>query len=159
LLIDELTGVHNRRGFFMLGEQQVKVSRRAGGPDLVLLFIDLDGLKKVNDTLGHPAGDKLIRDAANFLRATFRESDIVARLGGDEFVVLAVSEESHANDIVERLYERLRICNANRLNQPTLAMSMGVSSFRRGSTLETVLAEADRKMYEAKGDKGCPPAT
>jgi two-component system cell cycle response regulator len=87
-IVDELTGLYNRRGFFTLGEKTLSLMRRKGR-ELIVVFVDLDGLKRVNDTQGHQAGDDLIRRAAILLRATFRESDIVARIGGDEFAVVA----------------------------------------------------------------------
>ena len=81
-LTDELTGLYNRRGFFLLAEQQLKIARRTQTPCCVL-FADLDGLKKINDTIGHELGDRAIVDAAQILKETFRDADIVARLGGD----------------------------------------------------------------------------
>ena len=87
---DELTHLHNRRGFYLLAEQQLKLNCRTQ-ERLSLFTFDLDGLKKINDTLGHPAGDQALRDAARALRSTFRQSDILARVGGDEFYVLAVA--------------------------------------------------------------------
>ncbi|HEY0971402.1 MAG TPA: two-component regulator propeller domain-containing protein [Gemmatimonadales bacterium] len=86
-LRDDLTGLYNRRGLLTLAEQQVRVASR-DRRGFVLLFADLDGLKGINDTHGHAAGDRAITDAAALLRETFREADIIARLGGDEFVVL-----------------------------------------------------------------------
>ena len=94
-LEDELTGLANRRGFFTLAEQQLKVARRTK-TGLFLLFADVDGLKATNDRFGHAEGDRLIRDAAHILRATFRDSDIVARIGGDEFVVLMIQTDDTA---------------------------------------------------------------
>jgi diguanylate cyclase (GGDEF)-like protein/PAS domain S-box-containing protein len=152
-LVDDLTGLHNRRGFFALGEQQVKLARRQSQPNLALLFADLDGLKEVNDVLGHHAGDELIRQAAKVLRQTFRESDIIARLGGDEFVVLAAFDPSRTGEMVARLRAKLDTLNMDRPNEPALAMSVGVSSFQPGNTLEEVLADADRKMYADKAQR------
>ena len=86
-LVDELTGLHNRRGFLLLAEKQLQIARRTGRPDL-LLFVDLDGMKRINDEFGHEAGDAALRRTAAVLHAAFRTSDIIARLGGDEFVVL-----------------------------------------------------------------------
>ncbi len=78
-LDDELTGLHNRRGFYLLGEQALQNARRSGEA-LTVFFFDADGLKKINDTLGHDAGSELLRDIATLLRTTFRASDIVGRL-------------------------------------------------------------------------------
>lgn len=149
-LVDELTGLHNRRGFFALAGHQMKTSRRPGGPGLALLFIDLDGLKNVNDTRGHAAGDELLRDAGRFLRRTFRESDIVARLGGDEFVVLAACHPGRAGELLARMQESLQSHNVSRPAAHPLAMSVGLSILEPDATLEEVLMDADRKMYVAK---------
>ena len=88
-LIDPLTGLHNRRGFFVLAEQQLRLAQR-GRLGMLLLFADVDDLKGINDRAGHAAGDRALQAVAIVLRETFPESDILARLGGDEFVVLAI---------------------------------------------------------------------
>ena len=87
-LTDELTGLYNRRRFFVLTEQCLKVAVRTKKRSL-LLFIDMDDLKWINDHYGHNEGDQALIDLANILKKTFRESDIIARIGGDEFVVLS----------------------------------------------------------------------
>jgi PleD family two-component response regulator len=87
-LIDELTQLKNRRGFFELAQQALKVAKREQC-SMGLFFVDLNGLKQINDTFGHLAGDQALRDAAKVLQQTFRDSDILARIGGDEFVALA----------------------------------------------------------------------
>ncbi len=152
-LSDELTGLCNRRGFFALADQQIKMARRPGGPSLALFFIDLDGLKALNDSRGHAAGDELLRDAGLFLRNTFREGDIVARLGGDEFLVLAGCDAPRSGDLVARVTESLRTFNAARPDRPPVEMSVGVAFFAPGSTLESMMNEADARMYEAKGKR------
>ena len=86
---DPLTTLYNRRGFITLAEQQLKAAPRAQRK-MLLAFLDVDNLKGINDTLGHEGGDKVLIDAADVLRRTFRESDIIARVGGDEFAVLAI---------------------------------------------------------------------
>lgn len=88
-LNDVLTGLYNRRGFITLAEQQLKIAKdMAKNP--ILLFIDLDNMKLINDTLGHPEGDRALVEVSDVLRKTFRESDIIGRIGGDEFAVLAI---------------------------------------------------------------------
>ena len=84
---DDMTGLRNRRGFLILAAQHARVAQRRAVP-FAIVFADLNGLKMINDTLGHEAGDNSIRFVAGILRNTFRESDIIARLGGDEFVAL-----------------------------------------------------------------------
>jgi two-component system, cell cycle response regulator len=88
-LFDELTGLYNRRGFLDLGGKQLKTAERLG-KSVLLVFADLDGLKEINDQLGHLDGDAALKDIADVLRESFRGSDIIARLGGDEFAILAV---------------------------------------------------------------------
>ncbi len=106
-LRDLLTDLYNRRGFITLAEQQLKASNRAQKP-LKLTFIDCDGLKWINDTLGHKEGDKALIDTAHVLRQTFRDSDIIARLGGDEFAVLSIdaADMSH-EDFSRRLQQHI----------------------------------------------------
>ncbi|GAB4155410.1 MAG: hypothetical protein Fur0046_35340 [Cyanobacteria bacterium J069] len=150
-LTDELTGLHNRRGFFLLAEQQLKLASRLG-TDFSVLFIDLDGLKQINDLQGHEAGDAAIRAAAEVLRQTFRESDLLARLGGDEFAVLAPG----TSDDWERLQTRLQtwIARFNQQDHPPFVLSMSVGSHPYASnetrSLEEILALADMQMYEQK---------
>ena len=149
---DDLTGLFNRRGFLMLAEQQWRVAVRQHR-GLSLVYLDLDGLKAINDTLGHRAGDEAIRGMAEILRSVCRETDVVARLGGDEFVVLLVE----AGEVgVQLLRERVQqaVCTYNSWpRQPfTLAVSMGESHLAAGDlrSVEDMLAEADRRMYEEK---------
>lgn len=150
-LTDELTGLYNRRGFFVLAEQQLKISQRTQHP-CCLLFIDLDGLKTTNDTLGHEMGDRLLVDTANLLKQTFRDADILARLGGDEFVILIPS----CLDQGEDLHRRLQV-SIDRFNQEcnrfyTLSISVGVQvcAATEGVSLEQWLAQADKLMYNHK---------
>ena len=107
-LMDELTGLYNRRGFLALADRQLRLARRSGRC-LLLFFIDLDGLKEINDVFGHTEGDAALMWTAEALEATFRDSDVIARIGGDEFAALAIeaSGQSEAS-IRERLTEYLR---------------------------------------------------
>ena len=82
-LMDDLTGLYNRRGFLTLATQQLKIAHRLK-QGLALFYLDLDRMKWINDTLGHREGDRALIDTASILRNTFRASDIVARIGGDE---------------------------------------------------------------------------
>ena len=85
---DELTGLLNRRGFMLLADQQLKLATRERRRS-ILLFIDLNGMKTINDNLGHDVGDKALKDTAALLKRVFRSTDVIGRLGGDEFVVFA----------------------------------------------------------------------
>jgi diguanylate cyclase (GGDEF)-like protein len=92
-LVDPLTGLRNRRGFLEIAEHELQVCLRRGSAT-ALLFIDVDGLKEVNDAHGHAVGDALLRDVADVLRSTTRESDLLSRVGGDEFCVLLTRDSA-----------------------------------------------------------------
>lgn len=153
-LVDELTGLYNRRGFMTLGEQQVKVATRSGR-EMFLLFVDMDNLKVTNDTFGHAAGDRLLCDLAGLLRSTYRDSDIIARIGGDEFVALMVDTTDITPEaLVARLREHVEA--RNRASPvPALELSLGLARFDPGepAKLEELVRSADRLMYEEKRRK------
>lgn len=149
-ITDELTGLCNRRGFMVLADRESKTSIREQRP-LVLFFIDLDGLKQINDNLGHELGDKAIIAAAGVLRRVFRDADILARLGGDEFAVLAADSSDDA-PIRERIEHALTLANSRDELPFRLAMSVGSATFdpRNPTTIDALLALADARMYEQK---------
>ncbi len=154
-LVDELTGLHNRRGFQMLAEQQLQIAQRTGRPDL-LLFIDLDGMKRINDEMGHLAGDAALRRTAATLLAAFRTSDIIARLGGDEFIVLCPNTGPEmATRLVEELERHVEDANSGGAVPWRLALSVGCAVFdpHHPATLDELLREADAAMYAAKQGK------
>ncbi len=148
-LLDELTQLRNRRAFFELAGQALKVARRERHP-LALFFMDLNGLKHINDTLGHLAGDQALRDAADVLRNTFRDADILARLSGDEFVALAhVARDADAPR--RRLREHLDAFNAAACRPYTLDLSIGAALVADSTEdLQALIARADAAMYEEK---------
>lgn len=151
-LTDELTGLRNRRGFLVLADQALRMARRTRAR-CALVYIDLDGLKRVNDTRGHAAGDALISDAASVLGQVFRESDVVARVGGDEFAVLAVLDESDgATAVNARLAAAIERFNAQAVPSMRLSMSVGIEELSSQSQvpLDLLLARADRAMYARK---------
>jgi diguanylate cyclase (GGDEF)-like protein/PAS domain S-box-containing protein len=151
-LFDELTGLLNRRGFLTLAEQQVKSARRLG-QSLHLAFADLDGMKTINDTLGHCAGDRALTEAAAVLRRTFRESDLIARLGGDEFAVLAmVDRQTDVTRLADRLQRRLQLHNVRGRLGFRLEMSVGVVTYgpEAAASIEELLSRADTAMYRQK---------
>jgi diguanylate cyclase (GGDEF)-like protein/PAS domain S-box-containing protein len=154
-LVDELTGLYNRRGFLTLATQQLKQARR-GNRELLLLFVDMDDFKEINDTLGHAEGDAALRSTAAILRRTFRDSDIIARMGGDEFVVLA-TDIGRGTDalIVERLRSELREANAQGGAPYRLSFSVGAAHFDpvNPPSIEELLATADAMLYEQKRHK------
>jgi diguanylate cyclase (GGDEF)-like protein len=149
---DELTGLHNRRGFFILGERILAQDQRAGHATL-LVFADVDGLKTVNDQFGHPVGDAMLCDIARALRDTFRESDMIARLGGDEFAILVSSPALRLLELVSERFESRAAALQARQDRPyRLALSMGgaLASVGSETKLGDLVAEADQHMYSAK---------
>jgi len=156
-ITDELTGLYNRRGFFILAQQQLKQIQRSQTP-ASLMFIDLDGLKAINDTLGHEIGDAAIVAAATLLKNTFRESDILARLGGDEFVVLMQGRDPSSEVIQQRLQTAIKQFNQTQQQPFQLSMSIGLQSYNPNQpvSLDQLLTLADMKMYECKRLKKLP---
>lgn len=156
LLIDELTQLKNRRGFFELSEQALQTARREQHT-MALFFMDLNGLKQINDKLGHMTGDEALRDTADVLRNTFRGSDIVARIGGDEFVVLAhLHSELDVETLSARLREHLREFNAARARPYEVDLSIGATLVDEPADqdLEEFIARADEAMYRDKRATG-----
>jgi diguanylate cyclase (GGDEF)-like protein len=147
---DELTGLLNRRGFQLIAEQEMKVAAR-GNHKLVLFFADLNGMKDINDTLGHKMGDRALVDTARLLRRVFRDSDVIARLGGDEFVVLATDATVECTSIAARVKEAIAEYNGS-TSPFRLSLSLGTSVFdpAEPATLEKLIADADARMYDDK---------
>lgn len=151
-LVDELTGLYNRRGFLTLAQQQLKMAKR-GHRELLLLFVDMDDFKDINDTFGHAEGDSALVRTSQILKKTFRDSDIIARLGGDEFVVLAADPGPGATDIIiGRLRAELKDRNAFDASPYRLSFSVGVARFDPVAppSIEELLATADGMLYEQK---------
>lgn len=155
-LVDELTGLYNRRAFSPLALQQLKLADRTRRP-VAILLADLDGLKQINDTFGHRQGDEALKAAANVLREAFRQSDIIARIGGDEFVVLAIgANPEDADTLAVRLSTALRVDNARSARGYQLSMSFGIAHYHPDSrrSIDELLASADELMYEQKRSRG-----
>jgi len=153
-LIDDLTGLYNRRGFFTLSEQQWKLADRKN-KKLVLLYCDLDNLKTINDNYGHLMGDQALIAVAQLLKSTFRESDIIARMGGDEFAILAIEAEANGDKMINRLNEKLdELSESEDLHLP-ISLSSGYAHYDPGQprSIEEVLGEADSQMYAQKEGK------
>jgi diguanylate cyclase (GGDEF)-like protein len=151
---DSLTGLLNRRRFRAELDQYVSFAARYGGRGAVMV-IDIDGLKEVNDRLGHQAGDTLIRRVAEILRERVRATDIVARLSGDEFAVLMPqSDTAGALQLGEDL--RAQVAEGMPLNSEidAASISVGITMFGgQGSAgAEAVLVAADQAMYQAKSE-------
>jgi diguanylate cyclase (GGDEF)-like protein/PAS domain S-box-containing protein len=151
-LIDELTGLYNRRGFLTLAERQLSLAMRKP-QSLVLIAADLDGLKEINDQHGHAAGDEALAAAAKVLKHTYREADIVARLGGDEFAVFPIEAAPDSVPLlVDRLHQNMRAWNQRNRAPYSLSMSTGSAVLAGELTkgIGDLLAEADRQLYEQK---------
>lgn len=154
-LKDDLTGLYNRRGFFTIVSEYLKLAKRESYP-VFLLFLDLDDLKAINDNWGHYQGDKALKDLTHVINSTFRSSDVKARMAGDEFAVFPVGKsESGVEKALERFQKNLQ--NFNRKNQAPckISISYGISRWDpdKPSSLDTLLKEADEKMYIQKRRK------
>lgn len=151
-LVDELTGLYNRRGFLTLAEQQIKIARRTK-KEMLLFYADLDDLKAVNDGFGHLQGDQALCDAANLLRESFRESDIMARVGGDEFAVLTLDvPDSRPEALSRRFQKKVSAWNETGKRKFRLSLSVGAVIYNpeNPATLEEIVEAADRLMYKDK---------
>ena len=157
-LTDELTGLYNRRGFITMGAQQLKYCQREQ-EQYIVFFIDMDGLKKINDRFGHLEGDNAIQLTAGILKASFRETDIIARLGGDEFTVFAAkADKEHISTIESRIQKNIDAANARGKKEYNVAMSIGTyisnpSDISSNMSLDEMLHEADRELYKIKRKK------
>ncbi len=154
-LRDDLTNLYNRRGFIALAEQQIKIANRIGRK-MMLLFVDLDGMKQINDTLGHLEGDRALMDAGSILKFTIRESDLIARMGGDEFVsFIMVNREDISEIITARLKENIDALNTRRERPYKLLLSVGIAYYdsKKPRSIEELLSEADKDMYQKKKEK------
>jgi len=154
-LTDELTGLHNRRGFMTLALQQIKIADRLA-QGMTLLYADLDDLKGINDTYGHLAGDQALIDAAAILKTSLRASDILARLGGDEFVGLILESGGETElAVMARVQENLNAHNLLRIRPYRLSFSIGTARYEVTSpcSVEELLEAADREMYRNKLEK------
>jgi diguanylate cyclase (GGDEF)-like protein/PAS domain S-box-containing protein len=151
-LADELTSLYNRRGFLTLSEQQIKIARRMK-QRLLLIYADMNEMKKINDTFGHAKGDEAIKALAEILKNTFRESDIIARIGGDEFAILATTFRARSErTYMERLKANIDAYNAIGKCPYLLSISTGIFICDPliPCGIEEMLVAADKRMYEQK---------
>jgi len=147
-LHDELTGLKNRRGFYVLLPEQAKRARRSGAR-LVVLYGDIDGFKAINDSLGHKRGDDVLKAVAEAFRIAFRETDLIARLGGDEFCAVAESPSEPAV-LAQRLDEAIAAVGEDLRLPVTLSYGTVVTDWRGLDDPDELLTRADMLMYEAK---------
>ncbi|HZU86368.1 MAG TPA: diguanylate cyclase, partial [Anaerolineaceae bacterium] len=146
---DALTGLYNRLYF------EVEMERLQHGRQYPISVVaaDVDGLKMVNDSQGHPTGDKLIQRAGLVLRKSFRNEDIVARIGGDEFLILLPETDYQtAQSILERIQQNLKQ-NNQETGGAVLSLSMGLATAKKSGSLTEAVSEADKQMYTEKRRK------
>lgn len=153
-LRDELTRLYNRRGFYLLAEQALRLARRSREPFFVL-FVDMDNLKLINDASGHDLGSEYLRSLGELLSRNFRETDVVARLGGDEFVVGGRADEPALSIALARLRGTAAALIEDRSAPYALEFSLGYVISEPGSnaSLDQLVERADAIMYEAKRRK------
>ncbi len=153
--MDDMTKTYNRRmGMELLKNHYALTKRKEGS--LSVCFVDIDGLKSVNDNFGHVTGDKLIKDVSQMLILSVRESDIIARLGGDEFlIVLPECGLEGAGKVMERLMERLEVYNKKSSWGYKASVSYGIAevSGNYSEPVEKLLMAADNRMYSMKKQK------
>ena len=155
-LVDELTGLNNRRAFFALAGQQMEWAERFNEKAL-LLFIDLNGMKRINDRFGHDEGDLALTLVAEALLESFRGSDIVGRYAGDEFAAfLPKSSLTYRNLILDRVNRNVERQNIRVRRDYRLSVGVGFAEFDpiAPASLESLIKEADREMYGYKNNEG-----
>jgi diguanylate cyclase (GGDEF)-like protein len=158
VLSDELTGLHNRRGFVTLATQDLRLARRAKQA-LLLAFADVDDLKHINDTLGHAEGDQALRDVGGILRRTFRDSDLIARIGGDEFAVLVRTAETDSVEVLrQRLSDQLHGFNRRAKRRYRISISLGFAHDAAAgvTSVAGLLRRADGALYQEKRRREAP---
>jgi diguanylate cyclase (GGDEF)-like protein len=151
---DKLTGLLNRRGFYDTVESVASRARLLDAR-VLLMYVDVDGLKAVNDTLGHQAGDVLVVAAGDTLRAAFRQEDVVARMGGDEFVAMAIlgkDERLEQQSITARFERAVESTRAVLGDDIRFSLSCGtlVADWSDLERVDELVARCDQRMYETK---------
>ncbi len=151
-LTDHLTLLYNRRGFMTLAEQHLRIARRQE-KDAVLLYVDMDDFKQLNDTYGHAAGDRALTAVGRLLRQTVRDCDVVARMGGDEFTIMALDANGAAARLIQRrIEERVAVLNATGELAAPLSLTIGYTRVRPtdDASITELLVRADQLLYARK---------
>ena len=153
-LRDELTKLYNRRGFYLLAEQALRLAQRSDAPFSVL-FVDLDNLKQINDTLGHEVGSIFLCEVSELLRNFVRRTDVVGRVGGDEFVIAGQSSDAAMQNVALRLEQAAERRNEEPDRKYPFSFSLGHVTSDEGEreSLEDLLHRADGAMYTTKRRK------
>ena len=154
-LTDELTGLANRRGFYAVFNRELSLAQRDVNSGGVLVMIDLDGFKEINDKWGHQTGDSYLRTVAQTLQESVRTSDVVARLGGDEFGILMthVDEKNGAKRVakLEAAFNKSAMMYHGRVPQRlALCASFGFAPYAGGDSVDGVIQSADLRLYAHK---------
>ena len=154
-MTDELTGLLNRRGFYSHFRRELASARRNGSAGGLLVMIDLDGFKAINDTHGHVAGDAYLRQVARMVVGNVRQEDVVARLGGDEFAVLLTNTDTASG--LARARQLAAIADATHVewggHSLPVRFSVGTQPYGAEDSEDEVMRRADAMMYGAKGDR------
>ncbi len=154
-LVDELTGLYNRRGFNQLSRQQAEIAKRTGR-SMFLSFFDLDHMKHINDAYGHAEGDNALMAATGILRRIFRTSDIISRWGGDEFAVLMINADcDEIQSIEQRILNSINSYNDTADHRYIISMSWGIAKFDPSypAEIDDLVSRADEMMYRHKSYK------
>ncbi len=150
--IDDLTGLTNRRGFYKSFKREMGLTNRGNNQGGLLIMIDLDYFKSINDKFGHQAGDKALKKVAVFLRSTVRNMDIAARLGGDEFIILFpntnIAKSMRRAQELEKELNELSFKWEDKVIK--IQASLGVKEYKKGDIIESIIENADSHMYENK---------
>ena len=152
---DDLTNLYNRRGFMSFAEHHIKNADRKG-QRMLLILIDLDGLKQINDAYGHKEGDMALIDTAEVIKQTFRKSDLIARVSGDEFVVLTSDTKLNAIEAIRmRLLKNVEAHNAKQKRLYKISLSFGIAVYEpdNPSSIDRLIVKADELMYMEKHKK------
>ena len=153
---DELTGLYNRRGLFDFGKTTLQFAKAMNQTGLII-YCDMDGLKKINDTFGHEAGDRAIIAESIILKGNFRSNDIIARIGGDEFVIISSGMKEDSFERIQKNIENdCKLWTEKNESPFTLSISMGFVKFpsdKVGYQITPLLSEADANLYIEKRNK------
>lgn len=152
---DDLTDLYNRRGFLSFAEHHIQVADR-NRQQMLLILIDLDGLKKINDAFGHKEGDMALIDTAEIIKNTFRKSDVIARVSGDEFVVLTSDTKLNAEEAIRvRLEHNIEAHNFKQKRLYNISLSFGISIYdpHHPCSIDRLIVKADELMYMDKHKK------